>query len=340
MAWVPVVPQGNATTHLSWKRWVWLQNHIGVFGAHRSAQKTIILLLRLVWWATLTRDVEQWTESCMTCIRYRQRPTRPAQIAVKPLDCDCWSEVMIDFEGPSNPPDRQGCRYVLTYFCCLSHGVLLEPVKHLRQSEVRRALSKCMFRSGRLPELIRSDRGPEFKNTVMAEFTSLVGLKHKFGAPWRPVEQARVERIHQEVQKILGNLTQEVCKSFPDEWTELLPVVEFTIYNTPGPHGFSPRDLDRRWSLGTGLEKALQPFQVLDFEPISEWASTLFAQYKKVRELVINHMANSSADRAQLANRFRKVKKNTLVTVWLLETHGRERLGGGLHGRSRSQTHV
>ena len=138
-----------------------------------------------------------------------------------------------------------------------------------------------MFRSGRLPELIRSDRGPEFKNTVMAEFTALVGLKHKFGAPWRPVEQAGVERVHQEVQKILGILTQEVCRSFPDEWTELLPVVEFTIYNTPGPHGFSPRDLDRRWSLGTGLEKDLQPFQVLDFEPISDWASTLFAQYKK-----------------------------------------------------------
>ena len=52
-------------------------------------------------------------------------------------------------------------------------------------------------------------------------------------------------------------------------------------------------------SLGTSLEKDLQPFQVLDFEPISEWASELFKQYKKVRELVINHMANSSADRAK-----------------------------------------
>ena len=134
----------------------------------------------------MSRDVEAWTESCMTCIRFRSRPTRPEQVAVKPLDCDCWSEVMIDFEGPSNPPDRQGCRYVLTYFCCLSHGVLLEPVKNLRASEVRRALSKCMFRSGRLLELIR----------LMADFTALVGLKHKFGAPWRPVEQAGVERIH------------------------------------------------------------------------------------------------------------------------------------------------
>ena len=56
------------------------------------------------------------------------------------------------------------------------------------------------------------------------------------------------------------------------------------------------------------MEKDLQPFQVLDFAPISEWASELFAQYKKVRELVINHMASSSADRAKSANRFRKVE--------------------------------
>ena len=36
MTWVPVVPQGNATTHLSWKRWVWLQNKNWGF---RSTQK-------------------------------------------------------------------------------------------------------------------------------------------------------------------------------------------------------------------------------------------------------------------------------------------------------------
>ena len=62
----------------------------------------------------------------MTCIRFRSRPTRPEQVAVKPLDCDCWSEVMIDFEGPSNPPDWQRNRYVLTYLDVLSHGVPLD----------------------------------------------------------------------------------------------------------------------------------------------------------------------------------------------------------------------
>ena len=67
------------------------------------------------------------------------------------------------------------------------------------------------------------------------------------------------------------------------------------------PSGFSPRDLDSRWSLGIGLERYLQPFQVMDFEPISEWATHLFTQYKKVRELVIRHVASSSYDRIAFA---------------------------------------
>ena len=36
--WVPIVPDGMATAHLTWKRWMFLQCHVGVLGAHRSAE--------------------------------------------------------------------------------------------------------------------------------------------------------------------------------------------------------------------------------------------------------------------------------------------------------------
>ena len=39
--WVPVVPDGRATRHLSWKRLVFLQVHVGIFGGHRNAEKTL-----------------------------------------------------------------------------------------------------------------------------------------------------------------------------------------------------------------------------------------------------------------------------------------------------------
>ena len=79
----------------------------------------------------------------------------------------------------------------------------------------------------------------------MAEFVALVGLRHRFGAPWRPNEQSGVERVHQEVQKVLGMLIQDVLQAEPSYWTEVLPTVEFVNYNTPGPHGYTPRDIDR-----------------------------------------------------------------------------------------------
>ena len=254
--WVPIVPAGYAASHMTWKQWVFLQMHIGIFGHHRSGNKTYQLMKDVVWWATMKTDVFAWYDDCLTCIRFRKRPTRQDQVAVKPTSFHPWQEVMIDCEGSSRPPDAAGHTYVLSYFCCLTHGVLLEPMKSLSHSEVRRAFSRALFRSGTIPKLVRSDRGPEFKNTMMAEFVALVGLRHRFGAPWRPNEQSGVERVHQEVQKVLGMLIQDVLQAEPSYWTEVLPVVEFVIYNTPGPHGYTPRDIDRRWSLGAPLEHA------------------------------------------------------------------------------------
>ena len=128
--------------------------------------------------------------------------------------------------------------------------------------------------------MVRSDRGPEFRNHLLSEYAALIGMGQKFGAPWRPMGQGRVERVHQELQKLLGILVLDVVRCWPAEWPELLPVVEFLIYNTPGTYGYTPRDLDRRWSLAIPLEKELQPFQVAEFEPLSEWARGLFRTYR------------------------------------------------------------
>ena len=82
--------------------------------------------------------------------------------------------------------------------------------------------------------------------------------------------------------------------------------MEFLLYNTPGPHGLTPRDIDRRWSLAMPLEKELLPFEVLEFEPISDYAWNLFRTYRELRAGLIKRLAAASEQRAQLANRFRR----------------------------------
>ena len=117
MVWVPVVPEGFATSHLSWKRWAWLQCHVGILGGHRNDTKTLLAMTRQVWWKGMKKDVDDWVLKCITCLRFRRMPRKQKAVAVIPVDAECWEEVMIDLEGPSHPVDKLGNRYTMTYIC-------------------------------------------------------------------------------------------------------------------------------------------------------------------------------------------------------------------------------
>ena len=77
---------------------------------------------------------------------------------------------------------REGHRYSITYVCCLSHAVLLEPMRSLTHGDVRKPFMKCVLCSRTLPTLIRSDRGVEFKNALMQELNGF--LRGGSGSQW------------------------------------------------------------------------------------------------------------------------------------------------------------
>ena len=252
----------------------------------------------------MKEDIKRWVERCLTCLQARAKPKKVTAGASKcSADC-CWQEVSVDCEGP-NREDRWGFRYSITYMDCLSHAVLIEPIRSLSHAEVRRAFAKCVFRSRTLPTLVRSDRGIEFRNAMMAEFCALLGMKQKFSMAMRPCEMGSNERMHQEVQKTLHVIIREVVHGDGEEWSELLPLVEYILDNSPGPHGYTPRDLERSWSLGLDLEKDLIK-DSLQFEPISEWGRKQFAQFQTLARKVSHHWEKASAARAKLANRYRR----------------------------------
>ena len=304
-SWVAVIPGGFAAPNgLTWRRCCFDRAHHGALGGHRSSERTLSILSRSVWWPGMKDDVRRWTDKCIICLKARSKPKKVTAGASRCLADCCWQEVSVDCEGPSRE-DRWGFRYTLTYLDCLSHAVLIEPMRSITHAEVRRAFARCIFRSRTLPTLVRSDRGVEFRNAMMAEFCSLMNIKQKFSMAMRPCEMGSNERMHQEVQKILHVIIREVVHGDSDEWSELLPLVEFLLDNSPGPHGFTPRDLERSWSLGLDLEKDLIR-ESLQFEPVSEWGRKQFAQFASLSRKVAGHWEKASAARAKLANRYRR----------------------------------
>ncbi|CAK9020527.1 Uncharacterized protein SCF082_LOCUS14946 [Durusdinium trenchii] len=165
---------------------------------------------------------------------------------------------------------------------------------------------KPMFRSGTIPKIVRSDRGQEFKSTLMKEYCALIGLRQKFSGPLRPCELGSTERVRQETQKVLGLLVHDVCRAKSHEWSELLEV-KFILDTTPGPAGVAPRDFERGWRLASPLERELLGQERWEFEP-NEEQTKLFKTYREIGVKVLGWYAAASERRAERANRFRKAK--------------------------------
>eukprot|EP00974_Lingulodinium_polyedra_P010504 1010081-Lingulodinium_polyedra.AAC.1 len=71
----------------------------------------------------------------------------------------------------------------------------------------------------------------------------------------------------------MGLLLHSVFRCAPGQWAELLPLVEFAIWNSPGRTGLAPRDLCMAWSLGSPLERELMPLQPAAREAASDVAA-------------------------------------------------------------------
>ena len=130
------------------------------------------------------------------------------------------------------------------------------------------------------------------------------------------------------MQKTLGILILDVVRTARSYWSELLVVVEFVLYKTPGPHGFTPRDIDRRWSVSSSLERELQPFQVGEFEPISEYVAKLFETYRALRVRILTFLKQTADKRAELVNRWRKQKDIVKGAKVVLQDPRHRRAGG------------
>ena len=118
-----------------------------------------------------------------------------------------------------------------------------------------------------------------------------------------------MERIHQEAARERGLLLLEVFRCFGTEWASVLPALEFLLYTTPrADTGLCPRDLDRRWSLATPLEREMLLFSVPEKTAISEVARAEFAGFRALRRLLVERLGAQHRRAAELQNRHRSAR--------------------------------
>ena len=140
---------------------------------HRTAGETFQILRRLGYWKNMLKDLERWLYACQPCQKVRSKPVQGPMRSLTGDDAMRtkvpWSDVIVDVQGPYTRAEG-GEQYVLSYHCTLLRTPKLEPFLNLKAAHFSRALVTCVLRAKVIPDVARTDRGPEMTSAVNEEF--------------------------------------------------------------------------------------------------------------------------------------------------------------------------
>ena len=217
-----------------------------------------------------------------------------------------WDDVIIDVCGPYTKAET-GEQHILAYICTALKVPMLEAFISLQSGHFSRALTKCVLRTRKFPDIVRSDRGPEMVSKVNEDFLAIGNAKHVLGAALTPRHQGLGERDHQVmVSNLLMLMHTTICHAHPQEWPSLVPVVECLQATAPqGAHGFSAQDMPCAFSILTGSDAQLAPLRVPYGMPQEDVVKKMFANFREVYGAFARINREQSIAQQVSANRLR-----------------------------------
>ena len=134
-----------------------------------------------------------------------------------------------------------GFRYILSIKCCFSKFCWLFPLQRKTAPMVYRVI-KFLFDVEGAPDILQSDNGKEFVNSLIKQLSKDYGFRIVRGKPYTPRHQGQVENLNKTVKAYLRRLLQGASEEEQRKiWPLLLPGIadkinksyHFTIDDIP-----------------------------------------------------------------------------------------------------------
>ena len=185
---------------------------------HQGVDKYRLRVRDSVWWPGVTSQVQQFVENCRECAqeaRLRKEPLIPTPLPDYP-----WQTVAADLF------ELKGAQYLLVvdYF---SRYPEVYKLASTTSDAIIKPLKSIFARHG-VPEVLRSDNGPQFASREFQEFAKRYGFQHNTSSPHYPQSNGQVERMVRTIKGMLKKTKdlQTVLLSYrstPMPWCERSP---------------------------------------------------------------------------------------------------------------------
>ena len=186
-------------------------------GGHLSTDKTYDKLRMRYFWENMYRDVINSVNKCrLCCARRMKKVIRPLQDMPEPNYP--FEIIGIDTCGPF-PETAQGNKYIVTIVDHFSSWPEAYPVPNKTAETVASLLIENFIPTHACPQMMLSDRGTEFVNSVISLLLQKLRVIHLKTSPFHPQTNGKAERFHRYMNDVLTKYVQQE----PYSWDKYIP---------------------------------------------------------------------------------------------------------------------
>jgi transposase InsO family protein len=171
--------------------------------AHPGVRATKRLVTSRYVWARCAADVARWCRSCLGCARGKPGggggETPVQQIGIPPQR---FSHIHVDIVGPF-PPSAEGYTHMLSMVDRSTRWPEIMPLKHTDTRSCADAFIMGWVSRFGAPEVITTDRGPQFTSELWAAMCGSLHVKHITTSAYHPQSNGLVERFHRQLKEAL-----------------------------------------------------------------------------------------------------------------------------------------
>lgn len=199
--------------------------HNSTHGGHMGIRKTILKIKQRYIWKNMCKMIKKFINNCEQCKINKQTKHTKEKLTITDTPGTSFEVVSIDTVGPLRLTNNN--RYILTMQCDLTKYVIACPMETKDAKTVAKTLVENLILIYGHFKILKSDRGTEFINELMAEVCNLLQIKQIFSTPYHHETLGSIERNHRVLNEYLLNF----CKG--DEWDQWIPYFTFAYNTTP-----------------------------------------------------------------------------------------------------------
>ena len=197
------------------------ESHGGRFAGHFAEKKVYSTLRTKYWWKGMRADVRRYCRGCLVCAS-RKGPGRAQRPPLQPIPVGGPFH-MVGVDVLQLPPSYQGNQYAIVFMDYLTKWPEVFATCDQKAETIARLLVEQVIARHWVPELLLSDRGPNFLSTLVQEVCTLVGTIKINTSGYHPQCDGLVEKFN----GTLINMLSKCVNKYGRDWDGHLPYLLF-----------------------------------------------------------------------------------------------------------------